>query len=173
MYAIVAFENNITNFSATNYVYSLEICSNTLANNYQNNFYFPFFNNGNTPNPNQSYNFTYNITESPQGIRTLIINSINNQQAIFSSVQLSRENYQKLDFSLFPNPSFDFINFRINNTITEKIIVEFYNEIGQICKSVNLDSNNSKIEISDLVIGLYLVKIKSEDDTIIKKIIKL
>jgi hypothetical protein len=170
MYASVVFENNNTNFSASNYMYTLDICNNSQAENYQN-IYFSFFLDGNNPNPSTVNNFNYTITEL-LGVKTLTINSMFNQQAIYSSVMLSNDNFEKLDFSFSPNPSKDYIVINLNNKFTENIIVEIYNEIGQICKTSNLNHNN-KIEINNLPCGIYIIKIKAENEILTKKFIKI
>lgn len=171
MYASVTFENNNTNFSASNYGYTLDLCYNPPAENYQN-IYFPFFFDGNNPNPLTIYNFTYNISEL-LGVRTLIINSMFNQQAVYSSVMLSYDDFEKLDFSFSPNPSKDYLEINLNNGFTENAIAEFYNEIGQICKTVNLNQDNTKIEINNLSSGIYIVKIKAKNEVLTKKFIKI
>lgn len=170
MWASVTFENNNTNFSATNYSYTLDFCGNTLAENFQN-IYFPFFLNGSEPNPSNNYDFTYNISEF-QGVRTLIINSMFNQQAVYSSVMLSNESFEKLDFSLYPNPSEDYIEIQLNNEFTNNVSLELYNQIGLICKTEKLFSSKTRIETGDLSSGIYFVKIKTENETIVKKLIK-
>ena len=170
MWASVTFENNNTNFSATNYSYTLDFCGNTLAENFQN-IYFPFFLNESGPNPSNNYDFTYNIYEF-QGVRTLIINSMFNQQAVYSSVMLSNESFEKLDFSLYPNPSEDYIEIQLNNEFTNNVSLELYNQIGLICKIEKLFSSKTRIETEDLSSGIYFVKIKTENETIVKKLIK-
>jgi hypothetical protein len=168
MHASVVFENNDTNFSASNYSYTLDFCNNPPAESYQN-IYFPFFG---EHNPVNVYNFTYSITEL-MGVRTLTINSMFNQQAVYSSVMLSNENFEKIDFSFSPNPSKDYIEINSSNEFTENIIVEFYNEIGQICKSVKLNNSHTKIELNNLSSGIYIVKLKTENKTVTKKLIKI
>ncbi len=172
MYSPVVFENNNTNFSASNYAYTLDFCNNPQAGNYQDNIYFPFFLEGNNPNPTAVYNFTYNITEL-LGVRTLTINSMFNQQAIYSSVTLSNDSFEKLDFSFSPNPSKNYLEINLNNGYTENTIAEFYNEIGQICKTANLNKNKTKIEINNLSNGIYIIKIKTENEVLTKKFVKI
>ncbi len=171
MNASVTFENNNTNFSASNYAYTLDICNNMPSQNYQN-IYFPFFLDGNNTNPTTIYNFTYNISEL-LGVRTLTINSMFNQQAIYSNVMLSNDYFEKFDFSLAPNPSQDYLEINFENGFTEEATVEFYNEIGQICKTMHLNSNKTKIELNNLSSGIYFVKLKTENKTVTKKLIKL
>jgi hypothetical protein len=171
MYGSVNFGNNNTSFSASNYLYTLDLCPNPPADNYQS-IYFPFFHDGIYANLSAVYNFTYNISES-LGVKTLTINSMFNQQAVYSSVSLANDNFEKLDFSFFPNPSKEYLEINLNNGFTENAIAEFYNEIGQICKTTNLNSNKTKIEIKDLSNGIYIVKIKTKNEVLTKKFIKI
>lgn len=171
MYANVSFEDNNTNFSASNYVYTLDFCTNQLAANYQK-IYFGFFHDGTNSNPLAVYNFTYTISES-FGVKTLTINSMYNQQAIYSSVILSNPKFKQIDFSLSPNPSKDYLEINLKNEFSENTFLEFYNEIGQICKTVILKYDTKKIEINDLSNGIYFVKIKTKNETITKKFVKI
>ena len=117
-------------------------------------------------------NFTYNISEF-QGERSLIIYSMSNKQAIYSNIMLSTNNFEKLDFSFFPNPSKDYLVINLNSGFTENTVAEIYNEIGQVCKTINLNYDITKIELNNLESGIYFVKIKSKNDTITKKLIKI
>ncbi len=168
--ATITFENNTTNFSATNFQYCLCMCYNTSADAYENNNYFPFLNNING-NPSTISYFTYSISEF-QGVKTLIINSAFNKQAIYSSVMLSNESFEKLDFSIYPNPSQEYVEIQLINEFSSDSRIEVYNEIGLICKSEKLTSSNTRIETKDLSSGIYFVKVKTENETVIKKLIK-
>ena len=171
MTGLITFANNSTSFSATNYNYSLDICNNVQAGNYQN-IYFPFFDNGNNSNYNAVYNFTYNISEL-QGVRTLIINSMFNQQAVYSSVRLSSDNFKKMNLSISPNPSYDYVEINGQNRFTENTIVEFYNGMGQNCKTVNLNTEKTKIDLSNLPSGVYVLKIRTLNEIITQKLVKI
>lgn len=170
MMATVTFENNNTNFSATNFQYCLCICYNEIADAYETNVYFPFLNSNYDPT-NIEY-FNYNITEL-LGVRTLIINTAFNKQAIYSNVMLSDKKFEKFDFSISPNPSNDILEITLNNQSNENTIAEFYNEMGQICKTENLKLNTTKVDLSTLSSGIYIVKIKSKNQIVTKKWIKM
>jgi hypothetical protein len=169
--ANVTFENNSTNFSATNFSYCLCICTNPAAEAYENNKYFPFLNHLNG-NPSTTSNFTYTITELQGGAKSLIINSEYNSQAIYSSVPLSNANFEKFDFSFYPNPTEDYLTIKLINEYSTDALVEFYNEVGIICKSDKITSSDTKIETKDLASGVYFVKIKTDNETLVKKLIK-
>ncbi len=169
--ANVTFENNSTNFSATNFSYCLCICTNPAAEAYENNKYFPFLNHLNG-NPSTTSNFTYTITELQGGAKSLIINSEYNSQAIYSSVPLSNANFEKFDFSFYPNPTEDYLTIKLINEYSTDALVEFYNEVGIICKSDKITSSDTKIETKDLASGVYFVKIITDNETLVKKLIK-
>ncbi len=170
MYAGVTFGNNNTTFSASNFVYTLNLCEDIPVGNYQETYYFPFFQD--SSNPNAVNDFTYTISEL-QSIKTLTINSKFNKQAVFTSAMLSTDDFIKSDFSFSPNPSHDYLEINLNNGFTENTVVEFHNEMGQICKTVILNHDNSKIELNNLSTGIYFVKIKNRNETFTRKLIKI
>ncbi|MDP2688189.1 MAG: T9SS type A sorting domain-containing protein [Aequorivita sp.] len=67
-----------------------------------------------------------------------------------------------LNFSLYPNPSSDYINIVVQNQLES---IEVYNNLGQLIikKSKNLEGNKSKLEITNLNAGLYFIKVKTGD----------
>jgi len=169
--ANVTFENNTTNFSVTNYMYCLCWCTNPSADAYENGKYFPFLNHING-NPTTISNFTYSISEIPGGPKTLIINSEYNTQAVYSSVQLSNTNFEKFDFSIYPNPSDEYLNIQLANDYSSDLELAIYNEIGIKCKSDRITSSNTRIDTKELSSGVYFVKLKTDTETLVKKLIK-
>jgi hypothetical protein len=164
------FENNFTHFSATDYTVTLEICQDAAAGNYQNT-YFNFFGWGNGTSTTTPNNFTYSIVDL-SGLLTLFINSEFNQQAVYSNVMLSNERFDKVDFSFYPNPAEDYIEINLNNTVANNTSIEIYNELGVLCKTANLLSDETRIDVRDLSSGIYFLKIKTGEGTTIKKLIK-
>lgn len=171
MGANVKFENNETNFSASQYAYSLNICTDMPRYRYQE-IYFPFFYERKNYDFSKTYQFTYKITELLE-TRTLIINSADNQQAVYSSSNLSTTNFEKYDFSFSPNPSKDYLEVRKNGKSIDNAIAEFYNEFGQICLTKKLNTTITKIELTNIASGIYFIKIKTGNETITKKFIKI
>ena len=75
--------------------------------------------------------------------------------------------------SIFPNPSTGTINIQ-SNLLTETVGLTIYNLQGQQLFSENKTPNNGTVQmdVSNLVKGIYFVKITSEGTSILKKIIK-
>lgn len=82
---------------------------------------------------------------------------------------LSADDFVLNRLSVYPNPTTD--NLKI---VSEKPInqVAIYNLFGQLLFTKKYDSANVTIDLSQYARGMYLVKISSENSSIIKKIIK-
>jgi hypothetical protein len=74
-------------------------------------------------------------------------------------------------FLVYPNPTKDFVNISLANEPNYKITI--YDITGKmlIKKAVN-EQNNERIDLSDLMNGIYTVKIQIKDEIIKTKIIK-
>ena len=75
------------------------------------------------------------------------------------------------DFTVFPNPTKDFIN--VTNGGSSINTIEISDLNGRVVKSVYaLDSSNVQVSVSDLSVGVYMMKINSDKGTTTKKVIK-
>jgi len=93
---------------------------------------------------------------------------------LISCPNLEIENIEYNNVSyLFPNPCKDYLEINLKNEFSEDTIAEFYNEVGQICRIDYLKNKHTKIELNDLSSGIYFVKIKTKNETITKKLIKI
>ncbi len=72
--------------------------------------------------------------------------------------------------SVFPNPTNGIINI-INNYNSEQITLNIIDIKGEILLTKKLIKNNNKIDISEFDEGIYIIKIKTESNIIINKII--
>ena len=72
-------------------------------------------------------------------------------------------------FTVFPNPTQNYIEWNLPNALIEKIALFDIN--GKLITSSALISEN-RVDVSHLSDGLYFIKITSEGQTIIKKFIK-
>ncbi|WP_341222093.1 endonuclease [Polaribacter atrinae] len=72
-------------------------------------------------------------------------------------------------FKMYPNPT---DGNKIYFKITESAEVEVYNVLGKLIKTQNVNTNHNSMDVSNLSKGIYLVKIKSENQSITKKLIK-
>ena len=89
---------------------------------------------------------------------------------INTAVLLSTTEQSLETMKLFPNPASDYIT--LNIPANDSGIVKFYNVLGQEVLSQELNSINTKINISELDSGIYLVTIKTLEGSVTKKLIK-
>jgi PKD repeat protein len=75
-------------------------------------------------------------------------------------------------FSVFPNPSFDFININLYDRITETVQVKIYDVLGKIAWSLTTMEPKISIDISKLSKGTYFVEVISANQTGRQKFIK-
>jgi hypothetical protein len=78
---------------------------------------------------------------------------------------------------VYPNPATDFINVKLFGDKARKLKVEVITFNGSIASTLNLDFLSKyyiiqQIELSDLRIGLYFIRVSS-DDGIINRIFKI
>ncbi|NVO02902.1 MAG: T9SS type A sorting domain-containing protein [Bacteroidetes bacterium] len=79
------------------------------------------------------------------------------------------------EFSVFPNPANDVLNFHINAKGNKNIEIEIYKMDGSIAfkKSTCANSNDFSINLEELSKGAYFVKCRGEGNSKILKLIKL
>jgi hypothetical protein len=56
--------------------------------------------------------------------------------------------------------------------LKEKMTIEILNLNGQIFKSINGDNTSLMVDLTDLCSGVYIVRLRTDKEIIIKKIIK-
>lgn len=81
---------------------------------------------------------------------------------------LSLEEKQLNSISIYPNPTYSFININ-SNVIIEKI--KIYDINGREIKSI--DGNVKRLSIENMSKGIYFLKIESKNKSFVKKIIKI
>lgn len=87
----------------------------------------------------------------------------------FSSLSISEA--QKIDFAMYPNPVNDILNIDLPE-IAEKVTVEFYDQIGKLAYTQNLDTNSKTINIRGLATGIYILKVIADNKIGTQKFIK-
>lgn len=76
----------------------------------------------------------------------------------FSENQLSTNSYEPLKFSISTNPAFDTISIKYSNDIQR---FEIYQIDGKLISSQKMAPNSKTINIANLSIGLYILKVYS------------
>lgn len=71
------------------------------------------------------------------------------------------EDHNQVSFSLFPNPATDYVEIKSNSIMTNIVISDLK---GRIIFQKDLNTQNEKIDISNLAKGNYMVTIKNKED---------
>jgi uncharacterized protein RhaS with RHS repeats len=87
----------------------------------------------------------------------------------YSQENLATPTFSQKDLSIFPNPVNDILNISYNKEISN---ISICNLIGQEVLTKNINTNQSKIDVSSLSSGSYLVKIVADNDIKTIKILK-
>ncbi|WP_159020761.1 carbohydrate-binding protein [Algibacter sp. L3A6] len=72
---------------------------------------------------------------------------------------------------IYPNPASDIINVEFSGS--EAAVLDIINHVGQTVLSVNINEGSASYDISNLPSGLYIVRISNENETYLRKIIKM
>jgi hypothetical protein len=80
------------------------------------------------------------------------------------------------DVSIYPNPFYDYLNYDITLNTSENITIEMYNSLGQLVATQQQEMETGKHHISQdmsvLPIGVYIIRISSDDYLLTKRLIK-
>ncbi|AXO79883.1 DUF4832 domain-containing protein [Olleya aquimaris] len=118
-------------------------------------------------NTNLSSNSDYSVQFANSGLWDATTGYNNLLQTVTLNT-LGVEDFELNNFSIFPNPASDFITIQFKNSSKEK--VKIYNMIGQLVKETTI-SNNKKLDLSDLVNGIYIIRL-ADKKSITHKFIK-
>ena len=70
-------------------------------------------------------------------------------------------------FSIYPNPTNEYLNINIDGSLNEKSQIQIFNTIGLLCKESSF-SKTLQLDISDLTKGLYFIRLKNDPQQTIK-----
>ncbi|HEY6143808.1 MAG TPA: T9SS type A sorting domain-containing protein [Flavobacterium sp.] len=95
--------------------------------------------------------------------------SIASDCVTFSSLALGvKDNNTASKFVLYPNPTTGILN--VESNIEDDFTV--VNQLGQVVKTVKVNVGTNKVNLENLVDGVYFLKNKSGENQVVKKIIK-
>jgi hypothetical protein len=114
------------------------------------------------------YQVCYDLKSGTMDDGSVIETTTGNIQDVQLNASLLAE--KETNFTLFPNPGSDFTE--IKSKDSEAQLVVFYDINGQVKKIVNMVEEN-RIDILNLMAGIYLVKVQGENHTETLKFIKL
>ncbi|MDO9256933.1 MAG: T9SS type A sorting domain-containing protein [Bacteroidales bacterium] len=67
--------------------------------------------------------------------------------------------------SAYPNPTTDFLILRIEDNLQAQYSVYLYNTVGSLLKNIKIEANETRIDMSNLVIATYFLKIVNTTKT--------
>lgn len=164
IYGGVVFGNNLTDFSLNTYAVTLRLCNSQNVNSYEN-FYINFFI-GNNSNINFSYAIQENGTE-----KILTINSASNKQAIYSSQNLSTNNFKELEFKAYYELSTANLVLELDNQNAKSAMIEVFDSLGKKRISKSFNTSQTKIAAQNLSSGIYFIKITTDNQVGVKKVV--
>jgi len=136
-----------------------------------------------TPSSSGDWSFTWRSPSTDLGAVTFY-SAVNasagqgsfsgNDQVVLVNTQaasLSISDAQRIDFSMYPNPATDILNIELPE-ISEKVTVEFYDQIGKLAYTQNLDDDSKTINVRDLATGIYILKVIADNKIGTQKFIK-
>jgi hypothetical protein len=122
-----------------------------------------------------SGSFSVTIPTGVTSVRLLFFKANGNKPLNLDNVSVtldataSVQDLAKFSFNAYPNPAKDIINLSAAKNIDK---IEIYSLLGQQVKSIPLNSNSAKVNVSGLSKGVYLVKTFIEDAVGTYKFIK-
>ena len=79
------------------------------------------------------------------------------------------KNIGSSSLSIFPNPTSGVVNISISDKVIDK--VEVVDALGNTVLSVECDNNEISIDLAKFGTGVYFVKVSSESDTVVEKVV--
>ena len=89
--------------------------------------------------------------------------------AVTISVVLGNDDFDSVNFSVYPNPTSDVVTLKYSNEISEVSVI---NLLGQTLLNKKLNTTEAIIDLSNLPSATYIVKVVSEGKIKIVKVIK-
>jgi hypothetical protein len=75
------------------------------------------------------------------------------------------------EVAIYPNPTIDFVVININSNKLKSVKLELYDIVGNLLDNELLTDEKTMLRLNKFKKGIYFIKIKSNDNQIIKKII--
>jgi len=121
----------------------------------------------------QNYTFNYIIETGSNDTKVLTLTNNIGNQAIYNNQLLSNEDFHKGQFIIHPNPIKNEL-FISSNNINGALTLKIFNIEGKLLSTQSLEiENQTSIDVSQLVSGIYFLNIEDESgNTTIKKFIK-
>ena len=148
----------IKSFELNNAGYATKIVNGTLEFDKWNDVEFNF------TTPNEVYGVNFRLYKT-NGTAPYMVDNVE----IFPTPAASIDKFENVDFKFYPNPANNIINLKATKTIS---MVKFYNSLGQNVLTSKTNALQSKLNISKLNKGIYMMNVTIEGQTQAFKILK-
>ncbi|QZT37349.1 T9SS type A sorting domain-containing protein [Halosquirtibacter xylanolyticus] len=103
--------------------------------------------------------------KSIAGSRSEVFVSTTDKLFIYeNSRALASVDLQKVNVSIYPNPVIEILNVKSNDLISS---FEIYNVLGSIVSKGAIDSNETALNVSSLISGMYIIKLYGTDHKLV------
>lgn len=113
-----------------------------------------------------------NVATASDGSKFYVTDTYNGTVRVYKKITSTGfEDTKTKIFSIYPNPASNVITLNLNKTNNEALDLNVYSISGTLVKSEMLKQNQHETNIADLPNGVYLVTIKSKNETETKKLV--
>lgn len=137
-----------------------------LIETYLANFFFLETYHQDPENCNCPYSYEFREEDD---LIYLDITNVEGSVATFSNVTLSNTNFEKVELSIYPNPTSNLLHIETSQTDISR--VEIFDVQGKRVMQVSA-TNLSEIDVSQLINGMYFLKVSTSDGELTRKFVK-
>jgi DNA-binding beta-propeller fold protein YncE len=113
-----------------------------------------------------------NVVTASDGSKFYVTDTYNGTVRVYKKIASTGfEDVKTKTFSIYPNPASNVITLNVNKTNNENLTLNIYSISGTLVKSEMLKLNQQRTNIADLPNGVYLITIKSKNETETKKLV--
>jgi hypothetical protein len=121
---------------------------------------------------NSQQKLTYSFTDNtPLSISYYRLRQEDNDGRTTNSKAISVSQDGKLNVKIAPNPAKDVVNISLDKE-SDKNFVTVYDVVGRSVATAQFNGNQSEINVSNLIKGIYFISVQSEGKTITQKFFK-
>jgi hypothetical protein len=101
---------------------------------------------------------------NPAGAGTVFIDNVYFRNAVFASTT-----FDLAQVNMFPNPSSDLVTISAAKTMDT---IAIYSIVGQEIKQIHPNTASATVDVADLQVGIYVVKVTTDGVTATSRLVK-
>lgn len=120
-----------------------------------------------------SYSVGQVVYSTTTGVNGSEVQGVQQPYEISILTGLEEGNAITLQCSAYPNPVTDFVNLKVENYKTDDLSFKLYDVVGNLLQNKRIDANETRIDMHNLVISTYFLKVTQNNKEIkVFKIVK-